>query len=141
MASKEKKTPIHMFACEVFPRRLWVVKKPPKGWLEKHFQTIDGEKLMEYTPNDAKAVTYNDVYNIDSMRYGILVVILENNLTVSDCAHEAVHFAMDMHAAMGEEISTEHQEVMAYLVGYATDCIYQVVTNRYKPMFDGSDEI
>ena len=130
-----------MFACEVFPRRLYVVKKPTAGWLEKHFQTIDGEKLTEYTVDDAKAVTYGEVYNIDTMKYGILVVLLENDISVSDCAHEATHFAMDMYSAMGEEINTNHQEIMAYLVGYATDCIYQVAKNRYKPMFDGSREI
>lgn len=140
MAAK-KKTIIHEFACEIFPRKLWIVKKPPRGWLEKHFQTIDGEKLREYDTTEAKAVTYKEVYNIDTMKLGILIILLESGITVSDCAHEATHFAMEMYAAIGEDVSTEHQEVMAYLVGYATDCIYQVVTNRYKPMFDGSREI
>lgn len=120
---------------------MWIVKKPPHGYLEKHFQTADGEKLHEYDVEDAKAVTYKEIYNIDTDKLGILIVLLESNITVSDCAHEATHFAMEMYAAIGEEVSTKHQEVMAYLVGYATDCIYQVVTNKFRPMFDGSREI
>ncbi|MCX4279270.1 hypothetical protein EEL34_15240 [Muribaculaceae bacterium Isolate-039 (Harlan)] len=138
---KKNQTVIHEFACEIFPRKLWIVKKPPHGYLEKHFQTAGGEKLHEYDVDDAKAVTYKEIYNIDTDKLGILIVLLENNITVSDCAHEATHFAMEMYAAIGEEVSTEHQEVMAYLVGYATDCIYQVVTNKFRPMFDGSREI
>ena len=122
---KKNQTVIHEFACEIFPRKLWIVKKP----------------LYEYDVVYAKAVTYKEIYNIDTDKLGILIVLLESNITVSDCAHEATHFAMEMYAAIGEEVSTEHQEVMAYLVGYATDCIYQVVTNKFRPMFDGSREI
>lgn len=32
-------------------------------------------------------------------------------------------------------------EVPAYLIGYATDCLYQVVKDEYRPMFDGSKEL
>lgn len=139
--AKEVKVVIHEFACEIFPRKLWIVKKPPKGWLEKHFQSINGNKLTEYSNDEAKAVTYADTFNIDTLKYGILIVLLESGITVSDCAHEATHFALGMYSAMGEEPSIDHQEVMAYLVGYATDCIYQVANNKYRPMFDGSREI
>ena len=63
---KKNQTVIHEFACEIFPRKLWIVKKPPHGYLEKHFQTADGEKLHEYDVDDAKAVTYKEIYNIDT---------------------------------------------------------------------------
>lgn len=139
--AKMKKIPIHVFPCDVFPRNLYIVKQPPKGWLEKHFEDISGVKLKEYTSDEANAVTYHNVTNIDTMKYGILVVLLGKDMTISDCAHEATHFAMDMYATMGEEINVEHQEVMAYLIGYATDCIYQVAFNKYKPMMNGSHEI
>lgn len=85
---KKNQTVIHEFACEIFPRKLWIVKKPPHGYLEKHFQTAGGEKLHEYDVDDAKAVTYKEIYNIDTDKLGILIVLLENNITVSDCAHE-----------------------------------------------------
>lgn len=130
--AKSKETIIHEFACEIFPRKLWVVKKPPHGWLEKHFQTIDGEKLHEYSNKEAMAVTYKEIRNINTNKFGILIVLLENNISISVCAHEATHFAMGLYAAIGEDISTDYQEVMAYLVGYATDCIYKVVTNRHN---------
>lgn len=128
--AQEKKTVLHEFACGVFPRKLWVVKKPPRGYLEKHFQSINGEKLQEFSRDEAMAVTYAEVCYMDTNQYGILVVLLDGNIKISDCAHEATHVAMGIYAGIGEKISTDYQEVMAYLVGYVTDCIYQVARNK-----------
>lgn len=137
-----KKLPlIHQFANEQFPRRMWIVKDAPYSWIKERFDYIDGRDIEEHTVEDAKAVTYPEVQYKKSSEYGILIVILDNGMTVSDMAHEATHFVLSLFEAIGEEVNTAHQEVPAYLIGYATDCIYQVVKNRYKPMLDGSKEL
>lgn len=139
--AKSKQSPvIHYFANEAFPRRLWIVKKAPFDWIKERFKYIDGRDLEEFTADDAKAATFGEVEHIGSKEFGILIVIYDK-MTVSDCAHEAAHFTLNLYHAIGEDVSTINQEVFAYLLGYATDCIYQVAFNRYKPMQDGSKQI
>ncbi len=140
MASK-KKPVIHYFANEQFPRRLWIVRDAPYSWLKERFRGIDGKEITEFSKDEAKAVTYPEIEHIESHEYGILIYILDNHLSVSDCAHEAGHFVLTLYKSIGEEVSLDNQEVFCYLLGYATDCLHQVVTNRYRPMFDGSREI
>ena len=140
MASK-KKPVIHLFANEQFPRRLWIVKDAPYSWIKERFKGIDGGEIDEFTKDEAKAVTYPEIEHIQSKEYGILICILDNQLSVADCAHEAGHFVLSLYQAMGEEVSVNHQETFCYLLGYATDCLNQVVKNRYRPMLDGSQEL
>lgn len=139
--AKKKEYIIRLFGNDQFPRRLWIVKDAPYSWIKERFKSIDGEELDEYDKAKAKAVTYPETELITSNEYGILIVILDNKLSVSDCAHEATHFVMELYRAMGESVNLDCQEVFAYLVGWCTDCIHQVITNRYKPTFDGSREI
>ncbi len=138
-----KKQPvIHMFGNDQFPRRLWIVKDAPFSWIKERFKGINGDELEEVDPDCARAATFADVEHLASREFGILIVIFNGRpLGVNECAHEATHFAMELYRAMGESISVEQQEVMAYLVGWAADCIHQVVTNKYKPTFDGSREL
>lgn len=138
--TKDKGNVIHLFGNDQFPRRLYIVKKASYSWLKERFKCIDGEELEEYSREEAKAITYPDVEYVGTKEFGILIYILDK-LSVSDCAHEAAHFVLELYRAMGDEVSLHNQEVFAYLVGWATDCIHQVVTNRYKPTYDGSREI
>lgn len=137
----KRKPTIHYFANEQFPRRLWIVRDAPYEWIKERFNGIDGDELTEYSKDDAKAVTYPEIMHTQSHEYGILINILDNRMTVSDCAHEAGHFVLSLYQAIGEEVNLNNQEVFCYLLGYATDCLYQVVKNRYKVMFDGSNEL
>ncbi len=140
MAKKEYL--IHQFCNEIFPRKLWVIRDAPYSWIKERFKYIkDDDEIEEYTKYEAKSVTYSEIEYKKTNQYGILIVILDNNLTIKDIAHEATHFAMFLHEAIGETIDTNHQEMMAYIVGYATDCIYQVAKNKFRPMFDGSTEL
>lgn len=140
MASKQKPV-IHLFANEQFPRRLWIVRDAPYSWIKERFKGIDGEEITEFTKKEAKAVTYPEIEYLKTNEYGILIYILDNQLSVADCAHEAGHFVLSLYQAMGEEVSLNHQETFCYLLGYATDCLNQVVKNRYRPMLDGSQEL
>lgn len=139
--AKKKDYTIHLFGNDQFPRRLWIVKNAPYSWIKERFKSIDGDDIVEYDKSLSKAVTYPEIEHLGMNEYGILIVILDNKLTVSDCAHEATHFVMELYRAMGDEVSLDNQEVFAYLVGWATDCIHQVITNKYKPTFDGSREL
>ena len=140
MASK-KKPAIHLFANEQFPRRLWIVKDAPYSWVKERFKGIEGRDITEFTKEEGKAVTYPEIEHLQSEEYGILIYILDNQMSVADCAHEAGHFVLSLYQAMGEEVSLNHQETFCYLLGYATDCLNQVVKNRYRPMLDGSQEL
>lgn len=140
MAKKKAEYIIHLFGNDQFPRRLWIVKGVPYSWLNERFRGMDGEKLTEYDNAEAAAVTYPNIEHIASKELGILIVILDK-LDVSGCAHEATHFALELYRAIGDEINLDYQEVLAYLIGWATSCIYQVVNNKYKPTFDGSREL
>lgn len=140
MASKKKPT-IHLFANEQFPRRLWIVRDVSYSWVKERFRGIDGSDITEYSKNEAKAVTYPEIEHIESHEYGILIYILDNKMSVSDCSHEAGHFVLTLYKAIGEEVNLDNQEVFCYLLGYATDCLYQVVKNRFRPMLDGSQEL
>lgn len=140
MPEKKNKPVIHQFANDIFPRHLWVVKDVPFSWIKKRFKLIGGEELQEY--KEAKAVTYPEVEHKKSCHYGILVVIVDStDMSISDCAHEAVHFAMELCNAVDMYSAYENQELLAYLVGYATDAIYQVATNQFRPMLSGNYEI
>lgn len=137
----KKKPVIHMFANEQFPRRLWIVRDAPYSWVKERFKGIDGDDITEFSKSEAKAVTYPEIEHLESHEYGILIYILDNQMSASDCSHEAGHFVLSLYQAMGEEVSLNHQETFCYLLGYATDCLCQVVKNRYRPMFDGSREL
>lgn len=139
--TKRKDYTIHLFGNDQFPRRLWIVRDAPYSWIKERFKGIDGDELTEYDKDLAKAVTYPDIEHIGTHDFGILIVILDHKLSVSDCAHEATHFVMELYRAMGENVNLDCQEVFAYLVGWATDCIHQVITNKYKPTYDGSREL
>ena len=140
MASK-KKPAIHLFAKAQLPRRLWIVKDAPYSWVKERFKGINGNEITEYTKDEAKAVTYPEIQYLQSKEYGILIVILDNQMSVADCAHEAGHFVLSLYHAVDAHISVNHQETFCYLLGYATDCLNQVIKNRYRPMFDGSQEL
>lgn len=116
------------FTNDIFPRRLWVAVNPTREWVRQRFADTDGEEI-EYC-NDAKAAVYGNVMDNDG-KYGILILIFESTLTVSEIAHEATHYAMELHRAVGEDLSIDKQEMFAYLVGYGAKCISKAL-EEYK---------
>ena len=134
----EDKPLIHQFSTNVFPRFLWVVKDVSIEWIKERFENADGDALADM--DNAKAVTYPEIIHKETGKYGILVAIPDSeDMTLSDCAHEALHFAMELGRAIDFLLDYDNQEIFAYLTGFATDAIYQVVTDKYKPMLsDGN---
>lgn len=126
---KERKDPpsAYVFGGNgIFPRVLYIVRDATYEWINERFCDNDsGKPLEEYTADQAKAIVYDDVSYMPTRKLGILIVILDR-ITVSDCAHEAVHFGLNMYKAIGESVSTDQQEVLAYLVGWGTECLWNV---------------
>lgn len=47
---------------------------------------------------------------------------------VNTVAHEAFHYTMDLWRSLGDNIDYDQQEGPAYLVGWATGCIYKTLS-------------
>lgn len=49
---------------------------------------------------------------------------------INTCCHEATHVMMDIYSHIGENIDTSMQEVFAYNIGWAAECIYKTLTKK-----------
>lgn len=49
---------------------------------------------------------------------------------INTCCHEAAHVTMDIYDYIGETVDTNRQEVFAYNVGWAAECIYKTLTKK-----------
>ena len=48
---------------------------------------------------------------------------------INTCAHEAVHVCMDIYSKIGESVyKDDSNELLAYLLGWVTECIYKTLT-------------
>lgn len=48
---------------------------------------------------------------------------------VNTCAHEAVHVCMNIYSKIGEDVyKSDSNELLAYLLGWVTECIYKTLT-------------
>jgi hypothetical protein len=128
MAKQENK--IYEFDTAVFPRRLWVVKDMDADTLHSTFRYADDRELELTATDSFKAQTYPEVVRLDNDQFGILVYLKSEDATVGVCAHEAVHFALSLLGAIEEPINTNQQEVLAYLIGWATERIYGVAQGK-----------
>lgn len=132
--SKKDKITIHQFDPTIYPRKLWVIKGGTSNDISDSFTEPDGTDI--YLPIEAgkepKATTLR-VRHKESGKYGVLVWI-QTRIDVSDVAHEAVHVAScifdDCNMSMGFDGGED--EHFAYLAGFASDCINQVRTNKFR---------
>ena len=125
---------IHVFMPEVYPRRLYVVRGKDKAKLIKQaFCTYDKEDLagIDESKEWAGACTWSRIMFRDTGKLGVLVWII-NNATPPSLAHEAVHVANIMFKELGIDTGYDHDEHYAYMVQWVTDCLWQVVTNKFK---------
>lgn len=49
---------------------------------------------------------------------------------INTMSHEALHAAIDIYEYMGQNITFDSTEPLAYLVGWITECIYNTVVNN-----------
>lgn len=49
---------------------------------------------------------------------------------INTAAHEAAHYCLDIYNSINDEVCTSHQEPFCYLLGWATQCIYNTWTKK-----------
>ena len=121
---------VHEFYPTIYPRRVWVVKKGKPEDLQGVFSDKDGNDLEMGDYEGAKACVWHAMHR-DSKRLGVLVLLRED-ITVADVAHEADHVANKIFTDCAIDFTTEHDEHHAYLVGWAADCLWQTWTGKFK---------
>lgn len=128
-----KKTIIHEFHPSIYPRRMWVVKGCKKEFIKDKFTERLGEEIIfeNLDGNESACTVFPRVKLKENGKYGHLVYI-QSRLSVGDIAHEAVHVATELFSEIGSFHTADNQEPFAYLVGWVADCIYQVVTGKFK---------
>lgn len=118
-----KKTIIHEFDPQIYPRLLWVVKG---GELEEIRKTLEFPELDEDQENGG-AVTVS-AYDNANKRGGFLVWFPKASemKNLDWIAHEASHVALGIFDYVGAVVTTEGQEPFAYLVGWVFGCMDKV---------------
>lgn len=130
----EQKSLIHQFDPTIYPRLLWVVKGGSHDYIHNAFSDYNGDKLL--IPDDYKDRYGAMVFRVkmkSNKRLGNLVWLVSKK-DVDTIAHESVHVASnifsDCNIAMG--FNDGQDEHFAYLVGFVADCLWQVVTGRFR---------
>lgn len=124
---------IHYFHAHAYPRRLFVVKGKDKGKLvQGAFTTRDGGELVVGDAEERLAgATWKKVILKDKGWLGVLVWIVQDYSPAS-LAHEAVHVTNAIFEELGVDTDYDHDEHYAYMVQWVTDCLWQVVTGKFK---------
>lgn len=133
---KKKKNQIHKFFPTIYPRKLWVAKKLSLEQVNDVFSSYNGGEVDDEWDDKmigiSKAIVFKAMER-KSGEYGVFVLI-NDSLNIADIAHESVHVAScifdDCGMTMG--FGGGKDEHFAYLVGFVADCIYQVVTGRFR---------
>lgn len=94
---------------------------------ELNSDILDGFATTSYV----KRKTDNQIcilvkYNKDSNVVGIS----KKEDFINTISHEATHVALDIYDYIGQDICFCSPEPFAYLVGYATECIYKTLMKR-----------
>lgn len=107
--------------------------------LRELFITADGKELPE-SIMDNSATTISVTRKKDGKPcclvkfncYGVYCKTSKEkmNWLVNTAGHEATHYALDIYYSIDSTVCTTHQEPFAYLVGWATQCIYNTWTKR-----------
>ena len=125
---------IHYFHAHVYPRRLFVVRGKDKARVvNAAFTTSSGNELEvgEQEKKSAGACTWKKVMLKEKGWLGALVWIVSDSSPAS-LAHEAVHVTNAWFEELGVDTGYEHDEHYAYMVQWVTDCLWQVVTGKFK---------
>ena len=127
-----KKTTIHEFDPQIYPRLLWVVKGGELEDIKDMFETEISEEEV------GGAVTFLVRRKVDN-RLGYCVWFPKSGdiRNLDWIAHESSHVALCIFNDVGAVITPEGQEPFAYLVGWVFGCIDTV--RKYKEVKHGSE--
>lgn len=131
-----RKTTIHEFDPQIYPRLLWVVKG---GELEEIRKTLEFGDIEDDFQSTGGAITIS-AYDNEKKKGGFLVWFPKaSEITNLDwIAHESTHVALGVFGYVGAEARAEESEPFSYLVGWAFKCMEEV--RKYKEVKYGSSE-
>lgn len=130
----KKKTKIHQFNPTIYPRKLWVMKGGSVDDISDAFTEPDGEEIRLMACSAELYAMTLKVCHRETGFLGVLVWLCSKDISVKDVAHEAVHVASCIFEDCGMRMgfADGRDEHFAYLVGFASDCINQVRTNKFR---------
>lgn len=130
-----KKTIIHEFDPQIYPRLLWVVKG---GELEEIRKTLEFGELDEDQEHGG-AVTIS-AYDNANKRGGFLVWFPKSGemSNLDWIAHESTHVALGIFDYVGAKAECDNSEPFAYLVGWVFGCMDKV--RKWKEVKNGCSE-
>lgn len=122
---------IHQFNPVIYPRKLWVVKGGNSDLIKRHFTDAYDSEIKIDEIGDGFDGMAMKVRSKAEGTYGSLVWII-SNANIGIISHEASHAAMDILSDIGFKLDDKNQEPLAYMIGWITDCIWQVKTGKFK---------
>lgn len=122
---------IHQFNPVIYPRKLWIIKGGNSDLIKRHFTDAYDSEIKINEIGEGFDGMVMKVRSKAEGTYGSLVWIA-NSASVSVISHEASHAAMDILSDIGFKLDDENQEPLAYMIGWITDCIWQVKTGKFK---------
>lgn len=137
--SKTKKGKVDRYYCELYDTYLYVANRDATlSQIRKYVKWSDGEEFDEPVDNDAAATTFFNLTDKETTADAILVKYNANTQNkkidkvidrVGIATHEATHVALRIYQLLSQNVSFESQEPFAYLVEWATECIYKTIRN------------
>lgn len=132
--SKTKKSIIDVYPT-VYNVDLVVVNKYTSiAQLNKRYETVDGKDFEDdecicFTQPGYDKKTNRAVIIVRYIRpYNVVGADKKLDL-INVCANEATHVCMKIYSKIEEEVyKDDHNELLAYLLGWATECIYKTLT-------------
>lgn len=122
---------IHQFDPVIYPVKLYVIKYPDAEEINDKFTDFDLTSLNYKLHADVYATTWSTIVRLkETNKFGVLVILYPGKINIGHIAHEATHAARVIWDWLTE--STTGAEADAYLVGWISDCINQVRTNKFK---------
>lgn len=135
---------IYEFDNEVYPRKLWIVVDSVET-VKENFLNADDDSEIEGESFEGAFATTIDAVEKDGEKWkGVVIhfdrVLLERGgrQIVSTIAHESVHAANRIFAAIGVSYTTYADEHLAYLVGWVARKCWEVLQKYVKD--DGAEE-
>ena len=127
----KKPMQIHTFDPVIYLIKLFVVKYPNEKEINNRFTVNNGDDLNYSLMRNAYATTESKVVILNEIdKFGVLIVLYSGKISIGHMAHEATHAARVIWDWLTE--NTTGAEADAYLVGWISDCINQVRTNKFK---------
>lgn len=127
-----KKNLVYEFDPIVYPRKLWVCINVDEAFVQEHFCSKDYKELSFQANNPYWAITFDEVFNVNTKKRGELVIFgSRNNMRIDVIAHEASHIVDGIENA----INMEHGgEPSAYLFGWVCKSINLARMGKCEPL-------